>query len=264
MTGVQTCALPIYGTDNAGLIAIGALKKSDEKIGNLTVNEFAFKIEIPGFLSIMTTGDRNAYVPGIRDYIHGNREMGILSAAEKMERGRHARDVLFDYKKAKEADDTEAIALLRTKFDDPDFIQNYFAYFGYAFLNAPEDIVPNVPIAFYSFHIMVVLGFFFLMLFTLSLFFVLKGDLEKHKWFLYIALWSLPLPYIASELGWVVAEMGRQPWIIQDLMPVSVAVSHLSASSVKTTFFMFAILFTALLIAEISIMVRQIKSKSNH
>ena len=251
------------GTANAGLVTVGALRKSDETIGDLTVNEFIFKIEIPGFLSVMTTGDREAYVPGIKDYIYRNPEMGILPAAEKIERGRHARDVLFDYKKAKEAGDNEAIAALRTRFDDPDFIQNYFAYFGYAFLNGPEDIVPNVPISFYSFHIMVALGFFFLLLFALSLFFVLKGDLEKHRWFLYIALWSIPLPYIASELGWVVAEMGRQPWIIQDLMPVSVAVSHLSASSVKTTFILFAILFTALLIAEISIMVRQVKTKSN-
>jgi cytochrome d ubiquinol oxidase subunit I len=251
------------GTDNAGLVTVGALKKSDETIGDLTVNEFIFKIEIPGFLSVMTTGDRDAYVPGIKDYINGNPEMGILSAAEKIERGRYARDQLFEYKKAKEAGDNEAIALLRTRFDDPDFIQNYFAYFGYAFLNAPEDIVPNVPISFYSFHIMVALGFFFLLLFALSLFFALKSDLLKHRWFLYIALWSIPLPYIASELGWVVAEMGRQPWIIQDIMPVSVAVSHLSASSVKTTFFLFAILFTALLIAEISIMVRQIKTNSN-
>jgi cytochrome bd-type quinol oxidase subunit 1 len=48
---------------------------------------------------------------------------------------------------------------LRAKFENPDFLENYFKYFGYAFLNSPEDIVPNVPIAFYSFHVMVILGF---------------------------------------------------------------------------------------------------------
>jgi cytochrome d ubiquinol oxidase subunit I len=64
---------------------------------------------------------------------------------------------------------------------------------------------------------------------------------------------------VAGELGWVLAEMGRQPWIIQDLMPVSAAVSQISAGSVITTFILFAVLFTAMLIAEISIMIRQIK-----
>jgi cytochrome bd ubiquinol oxidase subunit I len=251
------------GTDNAGLVAAGVLKKTDEKIGDLTMRDFAFKIEIPGFLSVMTAGDKDAYVPGLKDYIHGNPGMGILPAAEKIERGGYARDILFQYKRAKDAGDDQLSAELRQKFDDEHFIENYFRYFGYAFLNSPEDIVPNVPIAFYSFHIMVILGFFFIMLFVLTLYFVLAGKIEKQRWFLKIALFSIPLPYIASELGWVVTEMGRQPWIIQDLMPVSVAVSHISAGAVQTTFWLFATLFTALLIAEVSIMIRQIKNKSN-
>ncbi|MBM3419899.1 MAG: cytochrome ubiquinol oxidase subunit I [Bacteroidetes bacterium] len=249
------------GTGNAGLVAAGVLKKSGESIGDLDVREFAVRIEIPGLLSVMTDGDRDSYVPGIKDYINGNAEMGILPAAEKIERGKLARDVLFEYKAAKEAGNTETAASLRARFDEADFQENYFRYFGYAFLNAPEDIVPNVPIAFYSFHIMVILGFFFIALCVLALYFVINGRLERQRWFLRIALWSIPLPYIASELGWVVAEMGRQPWIIQDLMPVSVAVSHISAGSVQVTFWLFATLFTALLIAEVSIMVRQIKNK---
>ncbi|MBE0676398.1 MAG: cytochrome ubiquinol oxidase subunit I [Bacteroidales bacterium] len=251
------------GTDNAGLVAAGILKKSNENIGDLPVRDFAFRIEIPGLLSMMTSGDREAYVPGLKDYINGNPEMGILSASEKITRGRYARDILFQYKNAKETGNTQAADSLRSYFDDQTFLENNFRYFGYAFLNTPEDIVPNVPVAFYSFHLMVILGFFFVMLFVLSLYFVMNGRLEKQKWLLWIALLSIPLPYIASELGWVVTEMGRQPWIIQDLMPVSVAVSHISASSVQTTFWLFAALFTMLLIAEVSIMVRQIKNKSN-
>jgi cytochrome bd ubiquinol oxidase subunit I len=249
------------GTDNAGLVAAGILRKTGSSIGELPEREFAFRIEIPGLLSMMTSGDREAYVPGLKDYINGNEEMNILPASEKIARGQVARDVLFDYKKAKETNDTETAALLRTKFENPDFLENYFKYFGYAFLNAPEDIVPNVPIAFYSFHVMVILGFFFVMLCVLALWLLLTGRLEKNRWFLWIALLSIPLPYIASELGWVVAEMGRQPWIIQDLMPVSVAVSHISATSVQITFWLFATLFTSLLVAEVSIMVRQIKNK---
>jgi cytochrome d ubiquinol oxidase subunit I len=74
-----------------------------------------------------------------------------------------------------------------------------------------------------------------------------------------ISVWSILLGYIASELGWIVAEMGRQPWTIQDLLPVGVATSHLSVGSVQTTFFMFLAIFTVLLIAEIKILTTQIK-----
>jgi len=72
-------------------------------------------------------------------------------------------------------------------------------------------------------------------------------------------LWSLPLPYIASQCGWIVAEVGRQPWVIQDYLPTLAAVSNLNVSAVQVTFWLFAAIFTALLIAEIKIMFKQIK-----
>jgi cytochrome d ubiquinol oxidase subunit I len=78
------------------------------------------------------------------------------------------------------------------------------------------------------------------------------------------SLLAIPLTYLASELGWVLAEVGRQPWIIQDLMSVSGAVSQIVAGSVITTFILFAVLFTILLIADVSILVRQIKTGPNH
>jgi len=86
----------------------------------------------------------------------------------------------------------------------------------------------------------------------------LKGKLARNKWVLYSALWSIPLAYIASELGWVVAEVGRQPWVIQDILPTIAAVSQLKSSSVQLTFWLFFLIFTSLLIAEIGIMTRQI------
>ncbi len=150
------------------------------------------------------------------------------------------------------------------KFMDTVFRDEYFRYFGYSFLKSPSDAIPSVPVAFYSFHIMVMLGFFFVLVFALSLYFLFRDTLVRNRWFLWVALFSIPLPYIAGELGWVVAEMGRQPWIIQDLMPVSAAVSNIKAGSVIVTFILFAVLFTALLVAEISIMVRQIKKGPKH
>jgi cytochrome d ubiquinol oxidase subunit I len=252
------------GKENAPLIAFGVLKNSGEKIGTKNVPDFVFAIEIPDLLSVMTAGKKDAYIPGLYDHVLGNPERGIVSVAEKIERGKIARQTLFDYKEAKESRDIEKTASLREKFLDKDFRDNYFKYFGYAFIKAPEDVIPNVHTAFYSFHLMVILGFFFILIFTLALIFFYTGKLLKNRWFLWVMLFSIPLPYLASELGWILTEMGRQPWIIQDLMPVSIAVSNISTGSVQATFWMFAFLFTALLIAEVSIMVKQIETGPNH
>jgi len=85
------------------------------------------------------------------------------------------------------------------------------------------------------------------------------NKIEKKKVLLYSALWSIPLGYLAGETGWIVAESGRQPWAIQDMLPVGMATSHISSSAVQITFGMFAIIFTLLLIAEIKIMFTQVK-----
>jgi cytochrome d ubiquinol oxidase subunit I len=111
---------------------------------------------------------------------------------------------------------------------------------------------------------MVILGFLFILIFAFALFLLFKGTISINRWFLWVALISMPLPYVASELGWILTEVGRQPWIIQDMMPVSEAVSQISSGSVITTFFLFAVLFTVLLISEISIMVKQIKTGPKH
>jgi cytochrome d ubiquinol oxidase subunit I len=111
---------------------------------------------------------------------------------------------------------------------------------------------------------MVILGFYFIMLFALAIHLLFKGTISKNKWFLWLALLSMPLPYLASELGWILTEMGRQPWIIQDLMTVSKGVSKIATGSVITTFILFAVMFTGLLISEVSIMVRQIKTGPKH
>jgi cytochrome d ubiquinol oxidase subunit I len=110
---------------------------------------------------------------------------------------------------------------------------------------------------------MVGLGFWFIILFILSLIFILKNKIENKKWFYFLAIITIPLAYLATQLGWIVAEVGRQPWIIQDVMPTSAAVSKLQTSSVIITFILFAITFTILLIAEIKIMLTQIKKGTN-
>lgn len=247
------------GKDSAGLTVFGILSESGKMIGDKPVLDTNVRIEVPRLLSIMTTGKGSGYVPGIIDLVKGNAEKGILSVAEMRDRGIYARKVLTDYKMAKEIGDEATLKSLKSVFEDKEFIDNYFRYFGYSYFVAPWEAIPSVPILFYSFRIMVALGFFFILLFGMALWFYKRDTLAKNRWFLWVALLSLPLPYIAGELGWIVSEMGRQPWAIQNLMPVNVAVSNIAASSVQITFWLFAVLFSGLLVAEVSIMIRQIK-----
>lgn len=252
------------GKSEAGLTVIGALTDSGERLGEKKVHDVRMKIQVPKLLSIMTTGRGDGYVPGLRDLINGNPDKGILSVSEMMERGKYARQVLTDYKMAKEVGDVTSMESLSAKFREKDFVDNYFRYFGYSYFDHPWQVIPSVPVVFYSFRIMVGLGFSFILLFALALLFTWRKTVERRRWFLWLALVSIPLAYLASELGWIVTEMGRQPWIIQNLMPVNVAVSNISTGAVQTTFWLFAALFTSLLIAEISIMVRQIRTGPKH
>lgn len=216
-------------------------------------------LEIPSLLSFMTYSSSDAYVAGIKDLVDGNEEQGILSGAEKIERGKVAREVLRQYHEAKKNKDEEGIAAFKAQFGDEKFQNEYFKYFGYGFLNDAQSLVPNVPVAFWSFRVMVALGLIMGILFVLILLGLKLGWFEKKHWLPYALLFSIPLPYIAGEAGWVVAEMGRQPWSIQDYLPTVAAVSQISASSVQVTFWLFVVLFTSLAIAEVSILCRQIK-----
>jgi cytochrome d ubiquinol oxidase subunit I len=247
------------GQTGAGLVAIGIMSTAPGDTNSRNVKDFSFHIEIPNFLSYMAYGHFDAFVPGVYDLVDGNFERNIMPVSDKIERGKVARATLADFKAARDKGDTAQYALLKAKFDNSDFKENYFRYFGYGFLNEPDDVIPNVPLSFYSFHIMVVLGFYFLFLMMILMYNVFIDKLEKRRFLLRIAVLTVPLAYLASEAGWIVAEMGRQPWAIQDLLPTMAAVSHISTTSVQVTFWMFAVLFTALLIAELSIIFRQIK-----
>ncbi len=245
------------GREGAGLIVIGVVSRTDTIMGEMPLSSRT--LEIPNFLSYMAYGKFDAFVPGINDLIYGNADQKIMSAREKIERGRYARQVLSDFKEAKDSGDSAGYAGLKAQFYDEKFKNEYFRYFGYGFIKNADSLIPNVPLSFYSFHLMVGLGFYFLMLFILIIVNVLRGRLESRRGLLRISLFTIPLAYIATMAGWIVAEMGRQPWVIQDLLPTFAAVSHINASSVQVTFWLFAFIFTALLLAEIRIMIKQIK-----
>ena len=244
------------GSTHAELVAIGILDPAKTQY-NDGKDPYLFHIAIPDMLSLLAERNADAFVPGIRDLIDGGYRLKdgstALSAEEKMERGRVAIQALANYRAAMKENDTEEMALQRAILDDN------FAYFGYGYIQEPTDLIPPVGLTFYAFHIMVALGGFFILLFILTFMLEKRGKLADARWMHYICLFSIPLAYIASQAGWIVAEVGRQPWAIQDILPTSASISRLDASSVQLTFFIFLVLFTVLLIAELSIMLKAIR-----
>lgn len=250
------------GKEGADMVVIGLLKpESKIKQGE---DPFYFGVRIPKLLSALSFRDANAYVAGINDLIQGNEKYGLISAEEKMERGRFVISELGRYQQAKKDDDKQTLNEILTKFDPStpqgeEFMTEYFQYMGYGFLSSTDDLKLMVPLLFYSYRFMVGTGFFFVLLFIVALWLIRKKRLETSRVWLYIFLWSIPLVYISGQAGWAVAEVGRQPWTIEGLLPTMAAVSKVDTTSVKVTFWLFVLLFTTLLIAEIMIMLKQIK-----
>ena len=177
-----------------------------------------------------------------------------LSFDERVERGKTAQQALRDYRKAMQENDEASKIANKTLLDEN------MNHFGYGFLKDAKESIPPVGITFYSFHIMVLLGMYFIAFFVIIWFLNHKDMLSKMRWIQFIAVVSIPMAYITSEAGWVIAEVGRQPWTIQDVLPAGYSVSNIPTASVKTTFFVFLAVFTALFIAEIKIMLRAIKN----
>ena len=243
----------------------------------------ALKLDMPYALSIMATNDPHGYVPGVNDLLNGyTRPDGTQepSVEEKMERGRLAIQELADYRKAKAegASDSSLFTLHSSLIES-------MPYFGYGYVRDKSQVVPYIPVNFWAFRIMVGLGCLFILYFLVltimtfripylsiivrrllaTLGIIPETAADSHDitalpaWHYWLAIALVPLAYICSESGWLVAEFGRQPWTIQDMLPTWAAVSDLHSSSVAITFFLFLILFTTMLAVEISILLKQIK-----
>ncbi len=212
-------------------------------------------IEIPGMLSFLATGDFDGHVPGIQDildgYVDGN-GMRHPSAAEMMARGDTALSAFRTYREAKESDPELAAAARATLMENA-------GYFGYGYISSEEELVPPVGLVYWAFRVMVGLGCFLLLVMILAFYYVRRETLEKNRWFLWICVLSIPLVYLSGQAGWIVAEVGRQPWAIQGLLPVKAGVSSVSVGAVQTTFFLFLGIFTLFLAIEIRILIRTIR-----
>lgn len=242
------------------------------------------KLEMPYALSFMATNDIHGYVPGINDILNGyTKPDGTKepSVDEKIARGKKAIEALAAYRQAKynSSDDGSTAAY------QLGILKENMKYFGYGYIKDKNDIVPYIPINFWAFRIMVGLGCVFILYFLVLLLLIYDipflsvftrrllasigllpetlADAPKRltglpSWHYRIAIALVPLAYIASECGWLVAEFGRQPWTIQDMLPTWAAVSDLNAGSVALTFILFLILFTTMLAVEINILLKQI------
>lgn len=212
-------------------------------------------IRIPKMLSLLATHDIDGYVPGINDILAGytdNDGNVVPSVAEKMERGRTALDALAAYRSLRETD-PQAAAAAR------EILDANVRYMGYGYLEKPEDVVPPVGLVFWSFRLMIGLGMLTALVLLLCLWFAWKDRIGGLRPLLWAALCCIPLVYVCGQCGWIVAEVGRQPWTIQGLLPVNVAISSLSAGAVKTTFFVFLAVFALFLVIEIRILLDAIR-----
>ncbi len=245
------------GSAGQDLVAIGILNPN--KTPGDGKDALLMSLDIPYGLSLLIDGNTTSFVPGIDDLIKGisvneaGDTISTVSYAERIAIGKQAHAAIADYTSARQAGDSAAMAAAADRLKDS------YPYFGYGYLSTPEDAVPPVALTFYSFHIMVALGGYLLLFFIVILLVSYRKTVFLEKpWLHWVAILSIPLVWICSQAGWIVAEVGRQPWTIQDILPVNAAVSNVQSSSVEFTFWMFAVLFTVLLVAEISIMMRQI------
>ncbi len=248
-----------YGTD---LVGIGILNPDKQPLDD--TDPMLFDISIPRGLSVLATHNADGYVPGIDDLINGytavvdGDTVTSVSYTDRIAIGKEAQQALRDYHSARDAGNDAEMEAARARLNES------YKYFGYGYMDSPTDAVPPVALTFYSFHIMVIAGGYLLLFFL----FVAWASLRKRyallsaRWFCVFGLLTIPIVWICSESGWVLAEVGRQPWTIQDILPVGAAISSISPESVQLTFWIFVVLFTGMLIAEMSIMTRFISRKT--
>jgi len=215
-----------------------------------------YEIKVPWLLGLIATRSVDTPVPGIKELV------GIARTRIK--------DGLIAY---------EALQAIKSNPHDSDLRTQLDAHadnLGYALLlkrqrpdienaddaeiaKAADSTIPNVPVLFWSFRVMVGLGMWFIALFAAAFLFSARSMLDRYRWFLWAALLTLPLPWIAAELGWVVAEYGRQPWVIEGVLPTALGVSSIDAGNVVFSLTGFALFYSALLVVDLYLLIKYIR-----
>jgi cytochrome bd ubiquinol oxidase subunit I len=214
-----------------------------------------YKIEVPWLLGLIATRSLDQPVSGIKDLVGRGRQ--------RIESG------IVAYKAL------QAVRQDPNNVDARTDLESHVADLGYALLlkrytptvmdadaatieRAANDLVPDVPVLFWAFRFMAGLGFYLIALFAGAFYLASVRRLEQ-RWFLRLALWSLPLPWIAIEFGWIVAEYGRQPWAVEGVLPTFLGVSSVSPGAVIGSITGFVLFYSALAVVDVALMVRAIR-----
>jgi len=223
---------------------------------DLATHTTEYEIKVPWMLGLVATRSTDRPVPGIGELV------GQANA--------RIRDGLIAYR---------ALAAIKRDPHDPALrstLQAHVDNLGYALLlkrlrpdieNATPDpieaaansTIPDVPVLFWSFRVMVGLGFFFIALFAVSFWLSARRRLDQYRPYLWVAFLSLPLPWIAAELGWIVAEYGRQPWVIVGVLPTALGVSSTTVGNVTFSLLGFALFYSALLVVDLYLLRKYIR-----
>ncbi len=215
-----------------------------------------FEVKVPALLGLIATRSLDKEVAGIFELVekaehrirNGVLAYNALQDIQSNPKDQAAR-AAFDLHKA----DLGFGLLLKRYVDDPRTANDELVR------KAAWDTVPSVPAAFFTFRFMAGLGFLFIGMFALGFYFI---NLKRNppKWFLRAAVLAIPLPWIAIELGWILAETGRQPWIIDGVLPTFLGASSLTASQIIITMVGFTLLYGVLAIIEIRLMLKAISA----
>ena len=215
-----------------------------------------YAVSVPWVLGLIATRSADQIVPGISD---------LNARAE-----RRIRDGIPAYAAIqalhKNPGDSDAKAALAAHVDDlgyallvKRYAPNVVDATDSQIIRASQDTIPNVAVLFWSFRFMVAIGLFFIALFAAAFWFAARRQLELRRWFLWAALLSLPLPWISIELGWIVAEYGRQPWAIEGVLPTYLANSAVSAGSVWLSLGGFVLFYSVLAVVDVYLLLRTIR-----
>ena len=212
-----------------------------------------YAIKIPYVLGLIATRSTDTPILGVKDLIklHEERIRNGMVAYDHLEKLR-AGDQSPELKAAfAESQKDLGYGLLLKKYT-----QNVTDANDEQIKAAAKDSIPDVPTLFYAFRIMVASGFLMLLLFILAAYAVAKRNVEDKPWLLKFALFSLPLPWLAAQTGWYVAEVGRQPWTIGEVLPTYLSASSLSEADVIGSITALAVFYTVLLVIELYLMIK--------
>jgi cytochrome d ubiquinol oxidase subunit I len=223
---------------------------------NLNNRRTEMEVSVPWMLGLIVTRSIDKPVPGIDQLVEmaKKRIHGGLIAYDALDRLRRNRGDarLLPTLDAHDMDLGYALLLKRIRPD----IQNATEA---QIQQAAESTIPDVPTLFWAFRFMVGIGFWQILLFALAFYLSARRRLDRHRAFLWAALISLPLPWLACELGWIVAEYGRQPWAIEGVLPTFLGVSSTDKGNVIFSLVGFFVFYTGLLVADVALMRKYIR-----